>query len=823
MKKIWNIKKHKKPVKALVKSLNEAFGSGFCDTNPILTQLLIDRGIDSASKIKNFLNPLEAKLISPYMFSDMEKSVMRIDSAIKKGENIVIYGDFDADGATSTALLYKTLKFLGANVSYYIPNRKNEGHGLNSAALVKIMTKHKAKLVITVDCGISDVEQIRFARGFKLDVIITDHHEAPEILPDAFSIINPKAPGALSSELNVEQIESLNYLAGVGVAFKLACALLEFYKKPEFTQELLPLVAVGTIADMVPLLGENRTLAALGMDLIEKGKNPGLSALFKSAGNDLKNGVTSDDIGFCVAPRINAAGRLSTVDAALELLVSDNSKKIENAVAELNNLNKIRQDMCDKTFAEALEMLGNENTNPAIILFNKDWHIGIIGIVASKLLESFNKPVFLMSQDDKGLIRCSSRGVKGLDLYSIISEHAGVLSGFGGHKSAAGLFFDLKNISIEDLKSRLNASVEQALQGLDLSPVLDIDMEIESSQLNFQLISQIEKMQPFGVKNPAPVFVLTDLIFKQKKIMAEKHLKFFCEDTHSNILECVWWSHTQLDIEAGSKLDAAFYPKINRFNGNTTLQLEVRDVKFETKIQNEPEVRTLGGVEGFQSKNPYIHSKAAGCRVESPPRMKIYDHRRKTDIYNQVSDFVENFGQKIIIFAENKSVINTLAAHDALSSKVTNRLNVAKAQHLMFFDYPPCESVLNKIIEDAQPSNIHFMNYCLPLIQPDELIKQLSGMLKFAHNNKDGYLNIQEIAQILALSDKLITNAMRMFESVAMIEIDALTDVDLRIKFLRSAKMSEFIQNPYYEAIELEIENIKKFRHKLLHGETLKL
>ena len=263
MEKIWKTKELIEPAQ----DLTEAAGS------KLLAQLLVQRGIDSVKKIHDFLNPAQMKITSPFVFTDMQKAVDRIFDAVDKQEKIIIYGDFDADGVTSTSLLYKTLCHLNANVEFYIPNRENENHGLNSKALVKLIAKHKAKLIITVDCGVSDIEQVNFARGFKVDVIITDHHEAPEVLPEAFAIINPKAFNSLKKDLTVEEIEALNQLAGVGVAFKLACALLEKKEDYDFANELLPLVAVGTIADVVPLLYENRSFVEAGLKLIEQGKH----------------------------------------------------------------------------------------------------------------------------------------------------------------------------------------------------------------------------------------------------------------------------------------------------------------------------------------------------------------------------------------------------------------------------------------------------------------------------------------------------------------------------------------------------------------------
>ncbi|MBQ2611726.1 single-stranded-DNA-specific exonuclease RecJ, partial [bacterium] len=409
----------------------------------LVRRLLASRGIVDDNEVYEFTHPIEAKQLDPYSFLDMKKCVDRICQAIDNEEKIIVYGDFDADGVTATSTLIKTLRFLGADVNYFIPDREKEGHGLDTVALVKIMTKIKPKFLITIDCGISNVEEVTFLNSFKIDTIITDHHEAPDVLPDAFGIINPKAPGAISEELSIKDIESLTSLAGVGVAYKLSCALLMKYDKMNFVTEILPFVAIGTIADIVPLVGENRFLVTKGLDLISKGRHEGLKRMLENAGYKIENGVTSEQIAFGIAPRINASGRLDTVENAIKVLISENPQEVQMAIQSLDELNKARQTLCEETFAQADEMLNKEgNNNPAIILFNKDWHLGIIGIVASKFVEKYYKPTFLMTySEETKQIRCSIRGIEGLNIYEILTENSDLFDGFGGHALAAGLSF----------------------------------------------------------------------------------------------------------------------------------------------------------------------------------------------------------------------------------------------------------------------------------------------------------------------------------------------------------------------------------------------
>ncbi len=338
---------------------------------------------------------------------------------------------------------------------FYIPNRETEGHGLNSKALVKLMSQKQPKLIITVDNGISNVDEVKFINSFGRDIIITDHHEAPEILPEAYAIINPKSMNALDEKLTALQIEYLTSLAGVGVAFKLAQGVLERYDKLAFSMELLPYVTVGTIADLVPLIGENRYFVTKGLELIAAGKHYGLKRMLDVAGVGVDNGLTSEQVAFTIAPRINASGRLDTVDAAIKLMTSENKQEIEMSIITLENYNKLRQELCSDTFAQADEIWkATGMRDNAVVLFNKEWHIGIIGIVASKFVDKYYKPAFIMTySEETKQFRCSARGVKELNLYDIMSNISDYFDGFGGHQLAGGFAFNEEKYRLKQLKS----------------------------------------------------------------------------------------------------------------------------------------------------------------------------------------------------------------------------------------------------------------------------------------------------------------------------------------------------------------------------------
>ena len=577
--------------------------SSINNSKSLIDRLLEVRGITTEDAKREFLHPLEITLMHPNAFTDMPKAVDRIVKAINEKENILIYGDFDADGVTSTSVLLKTFKFLGAEVDFYIPNRESEGHGLNSKALVQILAQKKPKLIITVDNGISNVDEVKFINSFGRDIIITDHHEAPEVLPEAYAIINPKAMNALDEKLTPLQIEYLTSLAGVGVAFKLAQAVLERYEKLDFSYEILPFVTVGTIADIVPLIGENRYFVTKGLELIASGKHYGLKRLLDVAGVNVENGLTAEQVAFTIAPRVNASGRLDTVDAAIKLMTSENKQEIEMAIITLENYNKIRQELCANTFEQADEMWKSTSMRDnAVVLFNKEWHVGIVGIVASKFVEKYYKPAFIMTySEDTKQFRCSARGVKELDIYEILYNISDYLDGFGGHKLAGGCSFSEEKVAFDTVKKALNQTIDEMLNGQKLNPSLDIDLELDIKDIDVALVEEISKLEPFGASNPSPTFSVRNLTIKQKKLMGatKDHLKLIVE-TPTGPKDCVWWSRGDVPLVQGDVFDLAFAPQLNTFNGNTDVQLIIKDIHAEALEQEEAS------------------------------KIKVYDHRKKT-------------------------------------------------------------------------------------------------------------------------------------------------------------------------------------------------
>ena len=760
----------------------------------LIKRLLYTRGIKTDEEIYEFLHPLEMKLTHPNVFTDMQKSVERLSKAIDNGEKIIIYGDFDADGVTSTSLLYKTFKFLGADVNYFIPSRDKEGHGFNTKALVNIMTQVKPKVLISCDCGISDVDAVNFLNSFKIDVIITDHHETPEELPKSFAIINPKAPNALDESLTAKQILSLTSLAGVGVAFKVAQALLEKYNKLEFIIEILPFVAIGTVADVVPLIGENRYFVTKGLDLISTGKHYGITKLLESA--DYKGEkITSENIGFGIAPRINASGRLGTVDAAMKVLISDNKQEIEMAIQTLNEFNGVRQKLCDNIFAEADEMVKKEgNKYSAIVLFNKDWHVGVIGIVASMLVEKYYKPTFLMTySEETKQYRCSARGIDGINLYEAISANSELLDGFGGHSLAAGLYFS--KTSFEEVKSALCKTIKEMSQGKDLKPYLNIDLEVTPNDIDLDLVEQISQMEPFGANNPSPIFAMKNLKIMDKRLMGEtqNHLRLICQ-AGSSEFTCVRWKQGDISLVKDDTLDIAFHPQKNEYNGNVNVQLVIDDIHSE-----------------------YL------CEEEEQPSQKLYDHRKKTDILPQVNDYVKNSKQNILIFAESKPVLDKLKTYKNLTEKCVNRDNIVSCDSLMFFDYPADRETFDKIFDKANPSSVHFMNYDLKDYDEKEFLKTVYGMLKYAFNNNNGNVELRRFASFLGKSYDVFHLLFQIMEECELIKIKEKNENYYVIDMTKNTDISQVLQSEKYEALLDLIDECEEFQKSLLEDDLYSL
>ena len=532
----------------------------------VLEKMLINRGVTETKDVKMFLEPTRDDFGDPFLMPDMEKAVERIIKAIKNKEKVVIYGDYDVDGITSSTVLKQYLKERGLDTGVYIPNRLDEGYGLNKEAIEKIC-EEKYTLMITVDCGISGVEEIEECNKLGIETIITDHHEQGEKLPNAYAVIDAKRK---------DNKYPFRELAGVGVVFKLIQAIskrLEIDDKEYL--KFLDLVAVGTISDIVPLINENRVIAKLGLKLIEMTKNVGLKELI-IATNYKK--IDSTAISFGVAPRINACGRMGRQDEALKLFLTENIQEAKEITKDLNKYNLERQEKEKNIYNQAIEKLKEEDLNKIniIVLCGENWYHGVIGIVASRITESFFKPTILVSfENDIG--KGSGRSIPGFDLHDALNNASENLEKYGGHSMAVGL--SLKRKQFEAFKEKIE-KIAETQNIKDIVPSIKIDSQITKKDFNFDTLKDIEKLEPFGEKNQKPIFLYKNLKINSIRALSEgKHLKLSLRDDNI-LIDAIGFNLGKLSEEylIGDKVDIVGILELNSFNGIENIQINMIDI-----------------------------------------------------------------------------------------------------------------------------------------------------------------------------------------------------------------------------------------------------
>lgn len=532
----------------------------------LMAKMLLAKDI-SEIKVDEYLKPDIAKLHDPYLLEDMDVLVNRILLAKERKEKVAIYGDYDVDGITSITLIYTFLKKLGIDTVYYLPDRIEEGYGLNTEAIKKLKDDG-VTLVITVDCGISAVAEVEYARSIGLDICITDHHECSDVLPNACSIVNPKRPG---SEY------PFNSLAGVGVTFKVLSAIVKRLNLPDNEYlKYLDIAAVGTIADIVPLVGENRIITSNGLKLLKDTKNEGLKALMKVAKIDK---VDSDNVSFGIAPRINASGRMADATVAVKMLLAENEMEAYKYAKVLDSQNTKRQEVEKAIYNEAIEIIEKEGLDKkkTMVIAGNKWHQGVVGIVASKLTEKYLKPVILLAYDGE-TAKGSGRIPSGISLYDALTKCSDLLTTFGGHELAAGLTLETKNI--ESFKNKFE-QVIISMKEEDFVRVIDIDCEITKKDVSLNIINEIDRLAPFGQKNKKPTFMYKNLkVMSVSTLKEDKHLKFRLSDGDFHVDTVFFGAGNRRDeVTVGDKIDVAVNISLNEFQGRKTLQFLMIDFK----------------------------------------------------------------------------------------------------------------------------------------------------------------------------------------------------------------------------------------------------
>ena len=515
--------------------------------------------------IKKFLNPTRDDFYDPFLLPDMEQAVERIEQAINNKEKILIYGDYDADGITSTTILIKFFKELGVEVDKYIPNRLEEGYGINNKALEEIKNRG-IDLIITVDTGITANDQVKYANELGLDVIITDHHEPSDEIPKAVAVIDAKRKN---------NQYPFNQLAGCGIAFKLTQAIsIKRKLDPSKYLKNLDIVSIGTISDLVPLVDENRVIVKLGLMLVKQTKNIGLRKLLLKS--QLKE-VDSTSISFGITPRINAAGRLGNQYDALNLFITEDVKEAERLSEVLNSYNIKRQKIGNKIYEEAISQLKDEEKN-CIILGKEDWHHGVIGIVSSKITEKFNKPSILLCFEDN-IAKGSGRSVPGFDLYKAISSTKEYLLGFGGHTMACGLSLTVENF--EKFKKEITKYIDENLDISKLEKEIYIDEILTIDDLDIEKIKELKSLEPFGEENPEPIVMYENVEINGIRTLSEnRHLKLSLKK-NDKIIDAIGFNLGELaeKYKIGDTIDIVGNIEINSFNGKDLIQIRLIDIR----------------------------------------------------------------------------------------------------------------------------------------------------------------------------------------------------------------------------------------------------
>ena len=544
-----------------------AYLSNKVSISTVLAQVLVNRGMKDAGSIKDFLYPSLKKIHDPFLMPDIRAAVDRLRSAIERDETVLVHGDYDADGITSTALLVSTLDKLGLKTCYHIPNRITEGYGLSMKGIQKASACNAA-LIITADCGISSEAEVAAAASLGMDVIVTDHHVPPERLPSAAAVVDPH---------RLDSVYPFKHLAGVGVTFKLVQALVQDMGRDDINlEDLLDLVALGTIADSVPLVDENRIFVTYGLKRInDRLARTGIRALKGSAG--VNGGSRAGSLSFSLIPRINAAGRLDDAGEVVELFLTEDEAKAETIALVLEEQNRNRQKIEADVLKAALEMIDPNSLEQAIVLSSPDWHPGVVGIVASRLVEMFNRPVFLFSVKDS-VAKGSARSIAPFHLYRAISECSELLLGYGGHRQAAGLRLNPENLPA--FRDRINKIVKDNLTPADMVPVLEIDAAVIFSDLNLNLVNELALLEPYGDSNRQPVLGAKDIEIVNQKIVGNNHLKMLLRQENLSMDTIGFSMGKQLDhLGKASSLDIAFVLGVNEWNGSRNLQLQLRGIR----------------------------------------------------------------------------------------------------------------------------------------------------------------------------------------------------------------------------------------------------
>jgi single-stranded-DNA-specific exonuclease len=753
--------------------------ASFADLNlpPLIAQTLIRRGIDTPEAARAYLHP-DSLPSAP--FPGIAPAVERITTAIRNREPICVWGDFDVDGQTSTTVLVQTLQALGADVTYYIPIRGKESHGVHIETLKPILD-NGARLILTCDTGITAYEAIDYANSRGVDVVITDHHELGPTLPNARAIVNPK----LLPENHV-----LSTLAGVGVAYKLAEALFENRDSGIENREGLPdsrmttphslldLVALGLIADVALLKDETRALVQRGIQVLRNTGRIGLRTMADLSGTSLDS-LTEESIGFSFAPRLNALGRLGDANPSVELLLSHDPVRARVIATQIEGLNAQRRLLTTQVY-EAAEAQLRENpellSEAAIILASQNWPGGVVGIVANKLVERYRKPAILMNQSEEGVLRGSARSIEGLNITEAITTQRDLLLGFGGHPMAAGLALAADKLS--SFRKGLGKAIERQMGNIVREePTLQIDAWLKLDEISLPFAESLEALAPFGAGNPSLTFATHKVRLRSVAMLGKnrEHLRINVEDENGNVQSVLWWGGAGSALpEEGSKFDIAYSLRASSFRGDKQVTLQFED--FRVVEEAPPELRKH--------------------------KTEIVDFRLEPEKF-------ENLHPALLVWAEG-----------ADRARGKSRFELQLADEFAIYTAPPSAAALIHALETVRPKKVYLFGVAPPMEKPDAFLARLAGLAKYVINQKGGTVSIGELAVVTGQREGAIRLGLEWLAAGGHVTIQRDGEQETVLLSRGTGELNQYLQRELYMAVRGILEETAAYRAHFQRAEA---
>jgi len=724
---------------------------------PLIAQTLIRRGIQTPESARSFIH---SDTVTSTAFPNVEPAVERVLEAIRNEELICVWGDFDVDGQTSTTLLVQTLRALGADVVYYIPIRGKESHGVHTKSLAPIID-NGANLIVTCDTGITAHKAIDYCNSRGVDVVVTDHHDLGETLPNAKAIINPKL---------LPEGHPLANLAGVGVAYKLAESLFSQKSRVEnqiSLDNLLDLVALGLLADVALLRGETRSLVQKGIQALRSTNRLGLQVVGELSGTNLET-LTEETIGFTFAPRLNALGRLGDANPTVELLLTQDSARARVLATQIEGLNAQRRLLTSQVY-EAAEAQLRENpdllTEPAIVLSHPNWPGGVVGIVANRLVDRYHKPAFLLTEGEDGILRGSARSVEGLHITEAITANKELLLNFGGHPMAAGV--SLQKDNLPSFRRGLGKAIERQLGETALEePTLEIDAWLDLDDINLELADSIEMLAPFGAGNPKLTLATRGVTMKSVSEIgkAKEHLRLIVEDENGNNQNILWWSGAgEVLPEDGCRFDIAYSLRASTFRGQKQVTLQFEDFRV---VEEKP--------------------------VEiQKPKLEIRDMRFQPSLLN--------LQPSTLIWAEGPD-----------RAAGTPRHELHKADELSIYTTPPSPAELRKALEIVKPKLIYVFGITPAEEKTDEFLSHLAGLCKYVLNQRRGNISLQELASAMAARESAVRIGLEWLAAGGHITVA--TEGDALSLSRGNREMNQYLQKELFVAVRGILEETTAYR-----------